>query len=475
MTSPTFTLMRPYPTGLGLDLLHVDVYRLDTAARDRRPRAARAARGRRLRGDRVGRAGGAGPRPPTTSTSRIDPAPAERRPAGSPSRPVGAAWAERSRSPRVSGGDACGAVGGRSSRPIVLAIDTATPQVGVALAGPDGPLASLHVAGGRRHGEVLAPAIERCAGSRASPSQTVDLRGRRRRARACSPACGSGVATGRGPGRRPSGGPASASDQPGHPRRRPPRAAPAAWSAVVDARRAEVSGPPTDPRPAGPVAGAAADGGRRPRAGGAALLASGDGTSSPSATGPGATPAAAGRRARSAAPTHAHPSAAVARRAGRSRRCRRRPGRRRHRPAARSYLRAGRRPRSGWRAGPGPVAEPGDAARLPTSGGDDGLDGAPGAPAPAPPAVGAADRGPGVPPPVVAAAVHERAQPADQPGLHRRPRRRARRRLRRADARRRRGPRHHHRGRPGLAPPQDRHPPAGPPGPRQPWRTGPHT
>lgn len=32
VTSPTFTLMRPYPTALGLDLLHVDVYRLETTA-----------------------------------------------------------------------------------------------------------------------------------------------------------------------------------------------------------------------------------------------------------------------------------------------------------------------------------------------------------------------------------------------------------------------------------------------------------
>jgi len=30
VTSPTFALMRPYPTDLGLDLLHVDVYRLAT-------------------------------------------------------------------------------------------------------------------------------------------------------------------------------------------------------------------------------------------------------------------------------------------------------------------------------------------------------------------------------------------------------------------------------------------------------------
>ncbi|MCU4184991.1 tRNA (adenosine(37)-N6)-threonylcarbamoyltransferase complex dimerization subunit type 1 TsaB [Acidiferrimicrobium sp. IK] len=43
---------------------------------------------------------------------------------------------------------------------IVLALDTATPQVGVALCGPDGPLASLHVRDARRHGELLAPAVE---------------------------------------------------------------------------------------------------------------------------------------------------------------------------------------------------------------------------------------------------------------------------------------------------------------------------
>ncbi len=43
---------------------------------------------------------------------------------------------------------------------IVLALDTATPQVGVALAGPEGPLASLHVRDARRHGELLAPSVE---------------------------------------------------------------------------------------------------------------------------------------------------------------------------------------------------------------------------------------------------------------------------------------------------------------------------
>ena len=102
--------------------------------------------------------------------------------------------------------------------------------------------------------------------------------------------------------------------------------------------------------------------------------------------------------------------------------------------------------------------------------------GPPGADAPPPPAVGAADRSPGVPPAVVVAAVHERAQPAHQPGLLRGPGRRRRRRLRRPDADRRRRPRHDHRGRPGLAPPQDRHPPAAQPGPRggAPGRRAPH-
>jgi tRNA threonylcarbamoyladenosine biosynthesis protein TsaB len=43
---------------------------------------------------------------------------------------------------------------------LLLAIATATSQVGVALGGGDGPLASLHVRKGRRHAELLAPAIE---------------------------------------------------------------------------------------------------------------------------------------------------------------------------------------------------------------------------------------------------------------------------------------------------------------------------
>ena len=43
---------------------------------------------------------------------------------------------------------------------IVLGIETATTQVGCALGGVEGPLASFHAARGRRHGEILAPAIQ---------------------------------------------------------------------------------------------------------------------------------------------------------------------------------------------------------------------------------------------------------------------------------------------------------------------------
>jgi len=44
-----------------------------------------------------------------------------------------------------------------------LALATATPRVGVALAGPDGPIGHISVATGRRHGETLAPAIRSLA------------------------------------------------------------------------------------------------------------------------------------------------------------------------------------------------------------------------------------------------------------------------------------------------------------------------
>jgi tRNA threonylcarbamoyladenosine biosynthesis protein TsaB len=52
---------------------------------------------------------------------------------------------------------------------LTLAIDTATPQVSVALGGPEGVMAEINLRPGRKHGEVLAPAIEsvlRLAGAR---------------------------------------------------------------------------------------------------------------------------------------------------------------------------------------------------------------------------------------------------------------------------------------------------------------------
>ncbi|MDQ2753925.1 MAG: tRNA (adenosine(37)-N6)-threonylcarbamoyltransferase complex dimerization subunit type 1 TsaB [Actinomycetota bacterium] len=44
---------------------------------------------------------------------------------------------------------------------IILALDTATPQVSCALGGPDGVIGELRSSEERRHGEYLAPAIER--------------------------------------------------------------------------------------------------------------------------------------------------------------------------------------------------------------------------------------------------------------------------------------------------------------------------
>jgi tRNA threonylcarbamoyladenosine biosynthesis protein TsaB len=43
---------------------------------------------------------------------------------------------------------------------VLLGIATATSQVGVAISGPDGPLATLQVRQGRRHAELLVPGIE---------------------------------------------------------------------------------------------------------------------------------------------------------------------------------------------------------------------------------------------------------------------------------------------------------------------------
>src|SRR5438874_13122455 len=63
---------------------------------------------------------------------------------------------------------------------LILGIDTATPQVGAAIGGHEGVLASFQAAKGRRHAETLVPAIEfLCAKARIELSEigaiAVDL------------------------------------------------------------------------------------------------------------------------------------------------------------------------------------------------------------------------------------------------------------------------------------------------------------
>ena len=56
---------------------------------------------------------------------------------------------------------------------IILGIETATQQVGCALGGPEGVVASFHAARGRRHAEMLAPAIEFVSGQARIPLKEV--------------------------------------------------------------------------------------------------------------------------------------------------------------------------------------------------------------------------------------------------------------------------------------------------------------
>lgn len=58
---------------------------------------------------------------------------------------------------------------------ITLAIDTATPQVSAALAGPNGVLASFRAAAGRRHGETLAPGLAFLAQAAGTPLGAAEL------------------------------------------------------------------------------------------------------------------------------------------------------------------------------------------------------------------------------------------------------------------------------------------------------------
>ena len=58
---------------------------------------------------------------------------------------------------------------------LTLAIATATEQVGVAVGHPGGPVSSLHLQQGRRHGEVLAPAIQSLMGLSRATLREVEL------------------------------------------------------------------------------------------------------------------------------------------------------------------------------------------------------------------------------------------------------------------------------------------------------------
>jgi tRNA threonylcarbamoyladenosine biosynthesis protein TsaB len=57
---------------------------------------------------------------------------------------------------------------------MVLAIETATPQVGVALRGPEGVIGSFSAVAGRRHAETLAPVIALLAKSTGVDLSQVD-------------------------------------------------------------------------------------------------------------------------------------------------------------------------------------------------------------------------------------------------------------------------------------------------------------
>ena len=59
VTSPTFTLVRSYPTSFGVELIHADVYRLDTLAEIVALGLPEMLEDGRRGGDRMGRAGGA--------------------------------------------------------------------------------------------------------------------------------------------------------------------------------------------------------------------------------------------------------------------------------------------------------------------------------------------------------------------------------------------------------------------------------
>jgi tRNA threonylcarbamoyladenosine biosynthesis protein TsaB len=120
---------------------------------------------------------------------------------------------------------------------ILLAIDTATPRVSVALWGDDGPIGSSRALEGRRHAEILAPAVQSLV--EASGHTMADLT-------AVAVDIGPGLFTGLRVGVATAKALSAALDLPAvgltslevlaHPHRRQP----AVVAAVVDARRHEV-------------------------------------------------------------------------------------------------------------------------------------------------------------------------------------------------------------------------------------------
>ena len=195
VTSPTFALVRSYPSSFGVDLVHVDVYRLDAVSD-----IVALGLPEMLEDGAVAVVEWGGRAVPALGPDhlgiRIDltDIDGERR---MTLVPEGARWQARWEELRHPGARR------RRVSPVtlLLGIATATSQVGVALAGLDGPLASLHVRQGRRHAELLAPAIE------ALTRRPVSVRNRSAASPStsgpgCSPGCGWGGDR-QGHGRRP--------------------------------------------------------------------------------------------------------------------------------------------------------------------------------------------------------------------------------------------------------------------------------
>ena len=331
---------------------------------------------------------------------------------------------------------------------LILGIETATAQVGCAIGGHEGVLASTHSARGKRHAESLAPAIEfTCRQARVELTEigvvAVDL--------------GPGLFTGLRVGVATAKAMAQALRVPmiGVPSLDllafPVRFSPRLIAAVIDARRGEVFSALYRQVPGGvqrvtePQVGTPDELASELVARGEEVLMVGDGAlryARPS-----------GRSSASRSSSRAGPPVGPVARAARPR-----AGAAGGVGAARGSWRrstcAGPTPRSTGRPGTACDGRPRRGARPGRPRGRRHAD------APPPPAGGAAHRAPRLPAPVVARALHERARPAVHPRVPGRPDRPERRRLRRPDDRRRGRPHHDRRGRPAVAPPGRRHPAA---------------